>query len=145
MEHLSPSGPVYQAGTLSGNPLAVAAGLKTLELLVTDENYRRLEALGQELEDGTNHLIRTHGLPLVFQRVGSMFCLYFRADPVRNFADATACDHDAFNRYFHGLLERGIYLAPSQYEAGFLGLAHTSREISATCEAASEILPALLR
>ncbi len=140
MEKLSPAGPVYQAGTLSGNPLAVAAGLVTLRRLGEPGLYDRLEALGRRLEDGVNAVISDRGYPLVFQRVGAMFCLYFRNEPVHNFADALECDTEAFARYFHGMLDRGIYLAPSQFEAGFLSLAHTDADIDRTLEAGAEAL-----
>ncbi len=140
MERLAPSGPVYQAGTLSGNPLAVAAGLATLRRALQPQAARALELLGARLEAGVQKLIREKGYPLCFQRVGSMFCLYFRAEPVRNYADATGCDTGAFTRYFHAMLDRGIYLAPSQYEAGFLSLAHTEADVDRTLAAGAESL-----
>jgi glutamate-1-semialdehyde 2,1-aminomutase len=142
MEQMSPAGPVYQAGTLSGNPLAVAAGLATLELLDA-AGYERLEMLGQRLESGMRAAIESKGWPLRFQRVGSMFCLYFRRDAVRNYEDARACDLDAFTKYFHGMLERGVYLAPSQFEAGFLSLAHDEADVDRTLEAGAEVLGTL--
>jgi glutamate-1-semialdehyde 2,1-aminomutase len=140
MEMLSPSGPVYQAGTLSGNPLAVAAGLATLRLLDPPGTYERLEALGARLEAGIRAEIETEGYPLSFPRVGSMFCLYFRRGPVRDYAEAKGADTAAFARFFHGMLARGIYLAPSQFEAGFLSLAHTEADIDRTLEAGREAL-----
>jgi glutamate-1-semialdehyde 2,1-aminomutase len=140
MEKLAPAGPVYQAGTLSGNPLAVAAGLATLTLLGTPGVYDRLEALGARLEAGVAAVMGKHDYPLAFQRVGSMFCLYFRRGPVRNYAEAKASDTDAFARYFHAMLERGVYLAPSQFEAGFLSLAHDEEDVDRTLEAGAEAL-----
>ena len=140
MEKLSPAGPVYQAGTLSGNPLAVAAGLATLQRLGEPDVYVRLEELGRRLEDGITAVIAERGYPLTFQRVGAMFCLYFRDRPVRDFAGALECDTDAFGRYFHAMLERGVYLAPSQFEAGFLSLAHAEADIDRTLEAGAESL-----
>jgi glutamate-1-semialdehyde 2,1-aminomutase len=135
MDRLAPEGPVYQAGTLSGNPLAMAAGIATLELLDEPLVYDRLEALGARLERGMQSVIAAGDRPLCFQRVGSMFCLYFREGPVRNYEEAKESDARAFGRYFHEMLRRGIYLAPSQFEAGFLSLAHTEADIDATLQA----------
>ena len=142
MEKLSPAGPIYQAGTLSGNPLAVAAGLVTLRRLGEPGVYERLESLGRRLEDGVNAVIRAHDYPLTFQRVGAMFCLFFHREPVRDFADALECDTAAFGRYFHAMLERGVYLAPSQFEAGFISLAHEEADIDRTLAAGAESLAA---
>jgi glutamate-1-semialdehyde 2,1-aminomutase len=139
MEKLAPSGPVYQAGTLSGNPLAVAAGLATLKLLDPGA-YDRLEALGKRLEEGMSRLLLEKGYPCTFQRVGSMFCLYFHHGPVKNYDDAKESDTEAFARYFHGMLQRGVYLAPSQFEAGFISLAHTEAEIDWTLKTGEETL-----
>ena len=140
MRHLAPTGAVYQAGTLSGNPLAVAAGLATLRLTDDEAVYERLEELGARLESGVNAVIEEERYPLRMQRVGSMFCLYFRREAVRNHRDAVACDTEAFARYFHGMLRRGVYLAPSQFEAGFLSLAHTEEDVDRTLEAGREAL-----
>jgi glutamate-1-semialdehyde 2,1-aminomutase len=140
MEKLSPVGPVYQAGTLSGNPLAVAAGRVTLEKLGEPGVYGRLEALGERLEAGVRSVIDEKQYPLCFQRVGSMFCLFFHQGPVRNFAEAASSDTEAFARYFHGMLARGVYLAPSQFEAGFLSLAHTEADIDHVLEMGKEAL-----
>ncbi len=136
MRHIAPTGPVYQAGTLSGNPVAVTAGLTTLQLL-TPDSYTQLEATGQRLETGFQKLIDTHGYPLSQQRVGSMFCLYFTPTDVKNHTDTKSCDIPKFNTYFHAMLSSGIYLAPSQFEAGFLSLAHTDTLIDETLARAS--------
>jgi glutamate-1-semialdehyde 2,1-aminomutase len=140
MQKLAPVGPVYQAGTLSGNPLAMAAGSALLALLDEPGVYDRLEALGRRLEEGVLQTIREHDYPICFQRVGSMFCLYFHPGPVRNYREALDADTEAFRRYFHAMLERGIYLAPSQFEAGFLSLAHTEADIDRLLEAGREAL-----
>lgn len=122
MNQLSPDGPVYQAGTLSGNPLALAAGLAQLRALEAGDGWNRLEKSGAAFEESVRRTIS--GLPLTFQRIGSMFCLYFHKGPVRNLADATRSDRERFARFFHGCLADGVYFAPSQFEAGFLSLAH---------------------
>jgi len=140
MDQVAPAGPVYQAGTLSGNPLAMAAGLATLRTLGEAGNYDRLEALGARLEAGMQEAVGRHSGKLAFQRVGSMFCLYFRSGPVRNYQDALQSDTKAFARYFHGMLRRGIYLAPSQFEAGFLSLAHTEDDVDRILEAGADAL-----
>ncbi len=124
MEKVAPSGPVYQAGTLSGNPVAVTAGIETLKRL-TPESYEKLEASGKYMEEGIQSIIEKNGYPLSQHRVGSMFTLFFTDKVIRNTRDVKGCDFDAFNRYFHNMLASGIYLAPSQYEAGFISLAHT--------------------
>ena len=144
MEKVAPAGPVYQAGTLSGNPLAVAAGLATLRRLGEAGVYDRIEALGERLERGVRMEIEAAGHPLCFQRVGSMFCLYFQPGPVRNYADALKSDTQAFARYFREMLQLGVYLAPSQFEAGFLSLAHTESDIDFFLEAAKDALSAAL-
>lgn len=128
MDRLSPLGPVYQAGTLSGNPLACAAGLAQLEAL-TPEVYARLDQLGQRLESKVRDGIE--GLPVVFQRVGTMATLFFHAQPVRTFSQVAACDKDAFSRWFRSMLARGHFLPPAQFEAFFLSVAHTEAEIDA--------------
>ncbi|MBM3845794.1 MAG: glutamate-1-semialdehyde-2,1-aminomutase [Verrucomicrobia bacterium] len=138
MDKLAPLGPVYQAGTLSGNPLAMAAGLAALRELRSSDAYRRLEALGAQLEQGMSELGRKAGIPVTFQRVGSMFCGYFTDQPVWNLADAMLSDRARFGRFFHAMLSRGVYLAPSQFEAGFISLAHTPEDIEATLRAAAE-------
>ncbi len=124
MRQVSPDGPIYQAGTLSGNPVAVSAGLATLARL-TPEAYDHLEELGARLEAGVADIIARHGYPLFQTRVGSMFGLFFHPGPIHTHHDVKNCDFERFNAFFHGMLERGVYLAPSQYEAGFLSVTHT--------------------
>lgn len=143
MDHLAPVGPVYQAGTLSGNPLAMAAGLAALEALENGRAYEYLETLGQQLEAGLNDAARAAGVAVRVQRLGSMFCTYFTDQPVWNLADALRADRDRFARFFHGMLERGIYFAPSQFEAGFLSTAHTPADIERTVRAAAEVFKTL--
>ena len=133
MSEVAPSGPIYQAGTLSGNPVAVTAGIETLKRL-TPDSYNQLEILGAQLESGIQSLINQHGFPLTQHRVGSMFSLFFTAKSVHNMDDVNTCDISKFNEYFHGLLDRGVYIAPSQYEAGFISLAHTQEIISDVLE-----------
>jgi len=143
MDHLAPLGPVYQAGTLSGNPLAMAAGIAALEELQAGDAYARLETLGTALEAGLKDAARTAGVAVQFQRVGSMFCAYFRDAPVWHLADALKSDRARFARFFHGMLDRGVYLAPSQFEAGFLSAAHTAEDVAFTVRAAAEVFRTL--
>ena len=143
MECLAPRGPVYQAGTLSGNPLALAAGIAALELLAQPEVYPTLEQLGLQLETGMREAARAAGVPVQFIRCGSMFCGYFTDQPVHNLADAMKSDRDRFARYFHRLLEGGVYIAPSQFEAGFLSTAHTPADVARTVEVAAAALKAV--
>jgi glutamate-1-semialdehyde 2,1-aminomutase len=140
MDCLAPLGPVYQAGTLSGNPLAMAAGIATLEELQTGQAYARLEKLGAALEAGMNAAAQSAGVPVRFNRCGSMFCAYFTREPVENLADAMKSDRERFKRYFHGMLDAGVYLAPSQFEAGFLSTAHSEADIEMTVRAAAEVM-----
>ncbi|MBO7107298.1 MAG: glutamate-1-semialdehyde 2,1-aminomutase [Verrucomicrobia bacterium] len=140
MDYLAPLGPVYQAGTLSGNPLAMAAGIASLELLLENDCYTRLEQLGQQLESGMQDAAKSAGIPVRFNRVGAMFCAYFTDQPVHNLADAMKSDRERFARYFRGMLEQGIFLAPSQFEAGFLSTAHTEADIETTIRAARTVL-----
>jgi glutamate-1-semialdehyde 2,1-aminomutase len=139
MDYLAPLGPVYQAGTLSGNPLAMAAGLAALEALQNTDAWSRLENLGGELEQGMVAVAKAAQIPVQFQRIGSMFCGYFTSQPVWNLADAMHSDRARFARFFHGMLDRGVYLAPSQFEAGFISTAHTSADIEATVRAAESV------
>ena len=139
MSMVAPSGPVYQAGTLSGNPVAVAAGLATLEALTPDA-YARLEQSADRLEAGLTSAAQEHGCTL--QRVGSMFCLYFSPEPVINYDHATSCDVTRFNRCFKVMLEEGIYIAPSAFEAGFVSTAHSNEDIEVTVEAWKRALAA---
>ena len=140
MDHLAPLGAVYQAGTLSGNPLAMAAGIAALEALKSGEVHQKLESLGARLEKGMTEAAQEAGLPMTFQRSGSMFCGYFGDHTVRNLSDAMACDRDRFKPYFHAMLENGVYVAPSAFEAGFISAAHTFEDIDATVEAARKAL-----
>jgi glutamate-1-semialdehyde 2,1-aminomutase len=128
MDDLAPLGPVYQAGTLSGNPLALAAGLAQLKEMDRINGWKILEELGAQMEETMRSAIK--GKPLTFHRIGSMFCLYFCEGPVLNLADAKKSDTAAFSRYFHAALNSGIYFAPSQYEAGFLSIAHSHEGLS---------------
>lgn len=144
MGKIAPEGPVYQAGTLSGNPLAVAAGLATLRHL-TPEAYDRLEALGQRLEAGLNDVISRLDAPVRVQRLGSAFTVFFTLEPVVDFASAKRADAIRFGRFFHGLLDRGVYLVPAQLEAGFLSLAHTEDDVDAFVTAAEGALGEAIR
>lgn len=123
MREIAPDGPVYQAGTLSGNPVAVAAGIAQLEEL-DPSVYDELESIGSELESNLRDIIDSGGYPVHVQRVGSMFSIFFREDPVRDHDDATDCDKDAWRNFFNAMLSEGIYMAPSPFEAGFLATAH---------------------
>jgi glutamate-1-semialdehyde 2,1-aminomutase len=129
MEKLAPQGEVYQAGTLSGNPLAMAAGLKTLEILRRPETYERLEELGARLGDGLVGLAREAGIPACVNRVGSMLTLFFCQGPVKSYEDARAADTDRFGHFWRNMRDRGILLPPSQFEALFLSLAHADSEV----------------
>jgi glutamate-1-semialdehyde 2,1-aminomutase len=143
MDVLAPDGPVYQAGTLSGNPLAMAAGIAALEQLQSGEVYERLEVLGARLEAGLSSAAKTAGVSVVTQRIGSMGCLFFTDQPVHNLADAMATDRERFKKYFHGMLAEGIYFAPSAFEAGFLSNAHTEEDVDATITAATKVMETL--
>jgi glutamate-1-semialdehyde 2,1-aminomutase len=138
MEKIAPLGPVYQAGTLSGNPVAVAAGLATLKLVDTPGFQERISATTERLVQGLQEEARKAKVVFSAQSVGSMFGLYFRAAPPTSFAEVMQCDKDRFNKFFHAMLERGVYLAPSAYEAGFVSAAHGTTEIEATLAAARE-------
>ena len=138
MEQVSPSGPVYQAGTLSGNPVAMAAGLAMLELVSAPGFHDALEANTNLLCDGLEAAARDAGVPFTTNRVGGMFGMFFSDAPVDTYAGAVACDTAAFNRFFHAMLARGVYLAPSAFEAGFMSSAHGAAELDATIEAARE-------
>lgn len=138
MEQISPAGPIYQAGTLSGNPVAMAAGLAMLELVQEAGFHDRLEATANTLCDGFEAAARDAGVPLTTNRVGAMYGLFFSEQKVDTYAGATACDMAAFNRFFHAMLERGVFLAPSAYEAGFISSAHDEAVVEATLEAARE-------
>ena len=143
MDLLAPLGPVYQAGTLSGNPLAMAAGIAALEELHHTDAYCALEESGEQLEAGMKDAAKSAGVPVRFNICGSMFCGYFTSEPVHNLADAMKSDRERFKRFFHGLLEAGIYLAPSQFEAGFISTAHTTADIEKTVAAAAKVMRTL--
>ena len=132
MEQISPIGPVYQAGTLSGNPLAMAAGYATLEALSEPGTYEQLEALSARLSDGLAEAAKRAGAQIHQARVGSMMGLFFSEQPVTDFESASACDTDAYRRFFHVMLNGGVYLAPSQFECAFVSLAHTEAQIDET-------------
>jgi glutamate-1-semialdehyde 2,1-aminomutase len=143
MARVAPEGPVYQAGTLSGNPLAMAAGLATLRQIdATNGFYEALERLGARLEAGISTYLARGGYPCRIVRVGSMWTLFFTPDDVRDWAGASRCDTSRFGRFFHEMLRRGISLAPSQYEANFLSIAHSDSDIDETCAAAGAALEA---
>jgi len=144
MERIAPLGPVYQAGTLSGNPVAMAAGLKTLELISVPGFYEGLSARTSDLIDGLLGAAKDAGVPLAANQAGGMFGIFFTADgPVTSYAQATACDQARFRAFYHAMLERGVYLAPSAFEAGFVSAAHSAGDIEATRAAAAEAFTAI--
>jgi glutamate-1-semialdehyde 2,1-aminomutase len=162
MDCLAPLGPVYQAGTLSGNPLAMAAGITALEELSSAEcgarnaesasaplipagqnAYARLEQLGAQLEAGMNDAAKQANVPVRFNRCGSMFCAYFTDKPVHNLADAMHSNRERFKKFFHGMLAEGVYFAPSQFEAGFISTAHRPEDIEKTALAAAKVMRTL--
>ena len=140
MEQVAPLGGVYQAGTLSGNPLAVAAGMATLRALEDPASYRRLETLGARLESGLAEAARRAGVPLTINRVGSMLTGFFTGEPVVDLVSAKRSDTARYGRFFHGMLERGVFLAASQFEAAFVSLAHTEEDLDSAARAAAETL-----
>jgi glutamate-1-semialdehyde 2,1-aminomutase len=140
MDFLAPIGPVYQAGTLSGNPLAMAAGLAQLRELENHSGFARLDALGAHFEKGVHQLMREKGVPYRFNRVGSMFCLFFTDREIVNVSDVMKQDLEFFKKFFWGCLHEGIYLAPSPYETGFLSLAHTEADLDDTLTVFSDVL-----
>jgi glutamate-1-semialdehyde 2,1-aminomutase len=133
-------GPVYQAGTLSGNPLAMAAGLAQLKILEEQNVFAKLESLGAQLETEIRATLKTSGLNYVFYRIGSMFGLFFTNRPVKNLDDARTSNLKHFAHFFHSLLEQRIYIAPSQFETSFISAAHTSEDLEATARAMHEAL-----
>jgi glutamate-1-semialdehyde 2,1-aminomutase len=137
MDKLAPLGPVYQAGTLSGNPVAVAAGLKTLEKISAPGFYEALSAKTQRLCAGINAAARDAGILACADSIGGMFGIYFRATPPTSYAEVMQSDKDSFNRFYHLMLHEGIYLAPSAFEAGFVSAAHSDADIDATLAAAA--------
>ena len=143
MDKLAPLGPVYQAGTLSGNPVAVAAGLATLKAISEPDFYARLATSTQRLVSGLSAAAKEAGVTFSADSVGGMFGLYFAANPPTSFAEVMQCDKETFNRFFHAMLDRGVYLAPSAFEAGFVSAAHTDADIDATIAAAREVFKTL--
>lgn len=140
MDLLSPDGPVYQAGTLSGNPLAMAAGLAQLRELERVNGWARLEQLGATLEASVHATLKRQNREMTFHRVGSMFCLFFTNKPVLNLADAQQSDRTAFARFFHHCLDHGLYFAPSQFETGFISVAHTEADMEETARIVAQAL-----
>ena len=146
MAHLAPTGAVYQAGTLSGNPLAMAAGLATLRKVLVDGFFERVGARTESLVRGLRGAAATAGVGLATNRVGAMFGLFFTdAQSVTSFSEVMACDSALFGRFFHGMLRSGIYLAPSAFEAGFVSDAHSDAEIQKTIKAAGQVLLSISR
>lgn len=144
MEYIAPLGPVYQAGTLSGNPVAMAAGLATLELVMEPGFYETLAARTQNLCDGMRDAAKDAGIPFTTNNVGGMFGFFFTAqDRVESFADVQKCDIERFKRFFHAMLDEGIYLAPSAFEAGFVSGAHSCQDIDSTVETARRVFKTL--
>ena len=135
MKYVAPEGPVYQAGTLSGNPLAMAAGLRQLQILKEKSPYEELDQKGAKLEKGMKELIEKYGIKATVNRVGSMITMFFTDKEVKNFADAKSSDLELFNKFYKLMLEKGIYLAPSQFEASFLSTAHSDEDIATTLNA----------
>jgi len=144
MEQVSPLGPVYQAGTLSGNPLAVAAGLATLKVLADPTVYERLDRLGARVESGLSEAAGQAGVALTVNRVGSMMTAFFTAAPVVDLASAKRADTARYARFFHAMLERGVFLAASQFEAAFVSLAHTDDDLDTAARAAREAMKTLV-
>ena len=143
MDCLAPLGPVYQAGTLSGNPLAMAAGLAALRELVDGALYSQLEERGAQLEAGMRWAAESAGVPVTFNRIGSMFCGYFTEGEVWSLSDAMCSNRERFAKFFHGMLAEGIYLAPSQFEAGFISAAHSQADIETTVNTAAAVMKRL--
>ena len=144
MAHLAPLGPVYQAGTLSGNPLAMSAGIATLEKIASDGFFEALTNKTQSLVQGLSDAAAAAGIAMATESVGGMFGLFFtEAQKVTSFAEVMACDSARFSKFFHGMLDHGVYLAPSAFEAGFVSIAHTDREIDETILAAKAVFASL--
>ena len=143
MKQLAPDGPIYQAGTLSGNPLAVAAGLKTLEILERDMPYTRMAELGSALAVGVSTLAAERGVPVTCQSFNGVFTPFCTDLPVQDLADAKACSTALYAKVFHGLLTRGQYVAPSQFECNFVSAAHTARDVDRFLDAIEQTLARL--
>jgi glutamate-1-semialdehyde 2,1-aminomutase len=143
MSMVAPAGPVYQAGTLSGNPLAMTAGIKTLELLQKPDTYEYLDRITQKLSDGLLQIAQETGHAVCGGHISAMFGLFFTSGPVHNYEDAKKSDTAKFGRFHRGMLERGVYLAPSQFEAGFTSFAHTEEDIEQTLAVARDVLSSL--
>jgi glutamate-1-semialdehyde 2,1-aminomutase len=144
MNHISPDGPVYQAGTLSGNPVAMAAGIKTLELISAPNFFENLTVKVKSLLLGMKNVAQNADIPLATNGVGGMFGFFLTdAKRVLSFEDSMACDGERFNKFFHGMLDRGVYLAPSSYEAGFISITHSENDIADTIDAAAEVMETL--
>jgi glutamate-1-semialdehyde 2,1-aminomutase len=145
MNRVAPLGPVYQAGTLSGNPLAMAAGIATLDGLLAPGTYERLESLAIRLQMGLSRAIQAHGLMVTTNRIASMFTVFFCRGPVGDYGTAKTCDTKRYARFFHAMLDRGVYLPPAQFETAFVSTAHTEADIDAAVRAAGEALAAVAR
>jgi glutamate-1-semialdehyde 2,1-aminomutase len=143
MDHLAPDGPVYQAGTLSGNPLALAAGIASLKKLIEEAPYQRLEMLGKRMQDALSSVAQEQGIPLQVPQVGSMFALFFNETPVSNFPEALQSDTDLFSRFFKEALQRGVYLPPSAYETCFISTAHEASAIDEAIDSLTQAIKAL--
>jgi glutamate-1-semialdehyde 2,1-aminomutase len=143
MDQLSPDGPVYQAGTLSGNPLAMAAGLAQLHELERINGWKLLEELGAKFEQTAREVIAHSKIDITFHRIGSMFCLFFARGPIADLSSAHRSDLKMFARFFHACLKRGVYLAPSQFETGFISTAHSQNDIERTGAVMREALETL--
>ena len=144
MKQIAPTGPIYQAGTLSGNPVAMAVGLKTLELISADGFYERLSKLAKRLLDGLKSVAKECNIPLTTNQAGAMFGFFFsEEEQISHFSQVCKCNLERFKAFYHGMLDRGIYLAPSAYETGFVSAAHTEADIDATIDAAREVMQEL--
>jgi glutamate-1-semialdehyde 2,1-aminomutase len=143
MDHLAPDGPVYQAGTLSGNPLALAAGIASLKKLIEEAPYQRLEMLGKRMQDALSSVAQEQGIPLQVPQVGSMFALFFNETHVSNFPEALQSDTDLFSRFFKEALQRGVYLPPSAYETCFISTAHEASAIDEAIDSLTQAIKAL--
>ena len=141
MRHISPDGPVYQAGTLSGNPVAMAAGLASLGEIEKDGLYEKLSRSTQNLAEGMKKVANKHGIPMSVNYAGSMFGIFFTDEErVTNYQQATSCNTEQFNLFYHGMLENGVYFAPASYEGGFVSAAHTDEIVQQTLDIADKVL-----